>query len=209
VLVKGGCDSARLLRGVLEGLPKEERPFLSHVAMIENPFGGRLLALSDGGLNVDPDCEKKIRILENGARLLRALGHARPRVLLAAGMEDKGQAAPAVADAREILRRHRAGEWPHLLIDGPYGLDVAFSAEAALAKGIKSPLSGRADLVLCPDLESCNFAVKMAALYGQGRWAGVVVGGACAVVIGSRADDAPSRLASLALASIAAGVDRG
>ncbi len=205
VLVKGGCDSARLLRGVLAALPDGNRPFLSHAALIENPFSTRLLALSDGGLNVAPDCARKVLIMENSLRLLRALGITRPGVLLAAGMEDKGQDAPAVADARTILARWRAGEWPAAQIDGPYGLDVALSVDAARAKGISSPLSGRADLVLCPDLESCNFAVKMAHMYGGRPWAGVILGGRYPVVLGSRADEAASRLASLALAKFAAG----
>lgn len=206
VLVKGAGDSAALLRAMLEALPREPRPFLSHAALIENPFSGKLVAITDGGLNPEPDCEAKVRIMLNAAALLRALGQPRPRVLLAAGMEDKGQGASAVADAREIVRRHRAGEWPGLRIDGPFGIDAGLSAEAAAAKGLSSDISGRADVIVAPSLEACNFAVKLAHMYGGRPWAGLLLGGPFPVVLGSRADDAESRLCSLALARLAAAI---
>jgi butyrate kinase len=209
VLVKGNCNTAQLLKSVLDLLPKENRPFLSHIAVIESPAAGRLLAVSDGGLNVDPDRDKKIRIMENAIAAFRALGIKRPHVLLAAGMEDKGQDIPAIVDAREIVKRHRAGEWSDAVIDGPFGFDVALSAEAAAAKGIHSAVAGRADIVVTPNLESCNFAIKGAVFYSGRPWAGLVVGGPFPVIVGSRSDDAMSRVASIALARIiAAGMAR-
>lgn len=204
VLVKGACDSAALLRGVLEALPRAPRPFLSHAALIENPFSGKLVAVTDGGLNPEPDLEAKVRIMLNAAGLLARLGQPRPRVLLAAGMEDKGQSASAVADAREMLARHRAGEWPELRIAGPAGIDAGLCAAAAAAKGLRGEVFGRADVIVAPSLEACNFAVKLAHLYGGRPWAGLLLGGPFPVVLGSRADDAPSRLASFALARLAA-----
>lgn len=204
VLVKGNCNTAALLKAVLDCLPKEHRPFLSHIAVIESPAAGRLLAVSDGGLNVDPDCDKKISIMENAIAAVRALGVKHPYVMLAAGMEDKGQDLPAIADAREIVKRHRAGEWPQAVIDGPFGFDVAINAEAAAIKGIKSPVSGRADIMVTPNLESCNFAIKAAVFYSGRAWAGLVVGGPFPVIVGSRGDDAMSRVASIALAQLVA-----
>lgn len=207
VLVKGNCNTAALLKAVLDCLPKENRPFLSHIAVIENPAAGRLLAITDGGLNIDPDYEKKIGIMENAIAAFGALGLKRPYVMLAAGMEDKGQDIPAIADAREIVKRHHAGEWPHSVIDGPFGFDVAINAEAAAIKGIKSPVAGRADIMITPNMESCNFAIKAAVFYSGRPWAGLVVGGPFPVIVGSRGDDAKSRVASIALAQlIAAGM---
>ncbi len=204
VLVKGNCNTAALLKAVLECLPKENRPFLSHIAVIESPAAGRLMAISDGGLNVDPDLAKKIGIMENAFAAFIALGVKKPHVMLAAGMEDKGQDLAAIADAREIVKRHRGGEWPQAVIDGPFGFDVAVSAEAAAIKGIKSGVAGRADIVVTPNLESCNFAIKAAIFFGGRPWAGLVVGGPFPVIVGSRSDDALSRVASIALAQLVA-----
>lgn len=203
-LVKGKCNTAALLKGVLDCLPHDHRPFLSHVAVVENPRGERLVGISDGGLNLDPDLPKKIGMLENAVAMFQALGVRQPNVLLAAGMEDKGQDIPAIADAREIVRRHREGEWPQCVIDGPFGIDIGLLPEAAALKGITTPVSGRADIIITPNLESCNFSVKMAIAYTGRPWAGLVVGGPFPVVLGSRADDAQSRVASIALAQLVA-----
>lgn len=203
-VVKGNCNTAVLLKAVLSCLPDTGKPFLSHVAVIENPFGGRLVGITDGGLNLDPDREKKIGLLRNAIAMFRALGVRKPHVLLSAGMEDKGQDIPAIADAREIVKRHRAGEWPEAVIDGPFGMDIALSGEAAAIKCIHSPVAGRADVVVTPNLESCNFAVKLAHYYSGRPWGGLVVGGPFPVVLGSRSDDAKSRLCSVALAQLVA-----
>jgi hypothetical protein len=126
------------------------------------------------------------RDLENAIRTARALGVRRPRVALAAGMEDKGQDYPAIADAREIVRRHRAGEWPEAVIDGPFGVDVAIYSEATALKGISTPVSGVADVIITPNLESCNIGVKLMVAASGRPSAGVVVGGGVPMVLGSR-----------------------
>jgi butyrate kinase len=209
VLVKGKCDTSALFKAVLQSLPDDHRPFLSHVAFIENALSGKLVGVSDGGLNVELDLEKKIAIMENAIRTLQAIGVAKPLVLLAAGMEDKGQDIPAIADAREIVRRHHAGEWSDAVIDGPFGVDVGLCSEAAAMKGIKTPVAGLADIIITPNLESCNFGVKMMTLATGHPWAGVVAGGSVPMVVGSRSDDADARLCSIAMAQlIAAGLAR-
>ena len=202
VLVKGACDTVDLLRAVLGSLPHEQRPFLSHVAVIEDAISGRLMGITDGGLNLDPDLATKQGMLTNAIAMFRALGVRRPHVMFAAGMEDKGQSVPAITDAREIVKLHRAGAWPDAVVDGPYGMDIALSATNAMRKGIKSPVAGRADIVITPDLESCNISVKLAVIYTGRPWGGLVVGGPYPVVLGSRADDVHNRVCSIALARL-------
>ena len=205
VLVKGNCNTAALLKAVLGCLPEgETRPFLSHVAVLENPLTGRLLGITDGGLNMHPDREKKIAMMTNAIKMFQALGVNHPHVVLAAGMEDKGQDFPEIVDAREIVKQHHAGAWPEAVIDGPFGLDVAISGEAAALKGIKSPVAGRADIIVTPNLESCNFAIKIATSFAGQAWGGVVVGGPFPVVVGSRSDEAYTRVCSIALAQLVA-----
>jgi phosphate butyryltransferase len=205
VLVKGKVDTASLLRAMLGALPKEQRPFLSHVTFIPHPSADKPLAITDGALNVAPDLRQKAAILDNAIHLLHAIGVDKPRVLLAAGMEDKGQPLPAIADARELRRLHEDGMWPEAIIGGPYGLDVGLAPEAATAKGMGSELGGLADLLLMPNIEAANFTAKMAGILMGPPWAGLVVGGPVPIVVGSRSDPPRSRVASLALARLAAG----
>ena len=204
VLVKGKCDTAKLFKAVLKALPDEGRPFLSHVAFVENPLSGKLVAITDGGINAEVDLDKKIAIMENALKAVQALGVKRPKVALAAGMEDKGQDFPAIADAREIVRRHKAGEWSEAVVDGPFGIDVAVMSEATAMKGIKTPVSGIADIVVTPNLESCNIGVKLMIATTGRPWAGLVVGGAVPMVVGSRSDDAQARLCSIAMSQLVA-----
>jgi phosphate butyryltransferase len=205
VLVKGRVDSGALLKGVLGLLPKDQRPFLSHVILLPHPSARKLLALTDGGLNIAPDLQQKAAILDNALNLLAALGEPAPRVLLAAAMEDKGQPIPSIADARELRRLHETGLWPQAVIDGPYGLDIGLAPDAVAAKGIGGRLGGLADLVLMPNIEACNFAAKMAGIIQGPPWAAVVVGGPLPVIVGSRSDPPESRVASLAVARLIAG----
>ncbi len=200
VLVKGQCDSAALLRGVLGTLPHGEKRFLSHCAVFEDAISGRLIGITDGGLNVAPDLQGKQGMLTNAIAMFRALGVRRPHAMLAAGMEDKGQDLPAISDAREIVRLHREeGRWPDAVVDGPFGMEVALSSQAAMRKGIRSPVAGRADIIVTPNLESCNFSVKLAVVYTGQPWGGMVLGGPFPVILGSRADDVRNRVCSIAL----------
>ncbi|MCB1221330.1 MAG: butyrate kinase [Planctomycetales bacterium] len=210
VLVKGKCDTAALLRGVLGTLPHEEKPFLSHCAVFEDEISGRLIGLTDGGLNVAPDIHGKMGMLKNALAMFHALGHRRPHVMLAAGMEDKGQNIPAIRDGAEIVRLHREeGLWPDAVVDGPFGMDVALSAPAAMRKGIHSPVAGRADIIVTPNLEACNISVKLAVIYTGKPWGGLVMGGPFPVIVGSRADEVSNRVCSIALARlVAAGLQR-
>ncbi|MEZ5339267.1 MAG: butyrate kinase [bacterium] len=210
VLVKGKCDTARLLRGVLGTLPHEEKPFLSHCAVFEDEISGRLIGITDGGLNVAPDINGKMGMLGNAIRMFHALGHRRPHAMLAAGMEDKGQDLPAIRDAVEMVRMHREeGRWADAVVDGPFGMDVALSAQAAMRKGIRSPVAGRADIIVTPNLEACNFSVKLAVIYTGQPWGGLVLGGPFPVIVGSRADEVANRVCSIALARlVSAGLDR-
>jgi len=212
-VVKGAVKTDQLLHAVLrteEDEIKRQGYFLSHIAFLENPragkpsTAGKLLAVTDGGMNVAPDMDGKMRIMENAIRVMQRLGVKGPKVLLAAGIEDTGQDISAIADAREIVKRHRNGEWEDAIIDGPYGVDIGLDAEAAKVKGIDTPIAGDADIVVCPNLESCNIAVKMVLYYTKRFMLGVVVGGAVPVVLVSRAAPPEANLYSVALAKLLA-----
>ncbi len=207
-VMKGNVKSDQLLRAVLHTEEEEIKGhgyFLSHTAVIENPRAGKLLQVTDGGLNVLPDLEGKIRIMQNAIAVAHSIGIEKPRVILAAGMEDTGQDIPAIVDAREIVRRHREGEWPDAIIDGPFGVDLGLDPEAAKVKKIDTPIAGDADIVLVPNLESCNIAVKMVLYYTNAFMLGLVVGGVAPVLLVSRAAPPEANFLSAALAKMVGG----
>lgn len=205
-VVKGNVKSSEILHSALTVCePKEEGRFLSHIAIIENPkslSGHKLLLVTDGGLNVLPSLSEKKRIMENAIWLAHRLGIEKPKVILAAGMEDTGQEIPAIADAREIVKEHRQGRWSDAIIDGPFGVDVGLDAESARIKGIDTPIAGDVDIILCPNLESCNIAVKMVLYYTGSFMLGIVVGGVAPILLVSRSAPVQANLLSIALAKV-------
>ncbi len=206
-VMKGTVKTNEILHSALNlaEKPLEQGYFLSHIAIIENPrarSGPKLLLVTDGGLNLLPNVEEKKRIMENAIKVAHSLGVAKPKVILAAGMEDTGQDIPAIADAREIVREHRQGKWQDAIIDGPFGVDVGLDAESARIKKIDTPIAGDVDIIVTPNLESCNIAVKMVLYYTRTFMLGIVVGAPAPILLVSRSAPPMANLLSVALATI-------
>ncbi len=205
--LKGNVKSSEILHSAIHVTQEAGRGdcFLSHIAIIENGkalSGSKLLMVTDGGLNVLPDLDAKKKILENAIWLAHRIGIERPKVILAAGMEDTGQDIPAIAYSREIVQEHQAGRWQDAIIDGPFGVDVGLDADSAKAKGIKTPIAGDVDIIVCPNIESCNIAVKMVLYYTGTFMLGIVVGGIAPILLVSRSAPAEANLLSTALAKV-------
>ena len=113
-------------------------------------------------------------------------------------------AIPATVDAQALVQAAREGAWPGAIVEGPFGFDNAFSAEAARIKGIVSPVSGDPDILLVPDLESGNILAKLLEYLAGAMGSGVVLGARVPIALTSRADGATARLASAALAVLVA-----
>jgi len=136
---------------------------------------------------------------------LQRLGIAQPKVGIVAAVETVNPAIPATVDARALVQMAREGAWPGAIVEGPFGFDNAFSAEAARIKGMPSQVAGDADLLLMPDLNAGNMLYKAFNLVGGGECAGQVLGARVPIVLTSRADSAAARLASVALSVLALG----
>jgi phosphate butyryltransferase len=210
VLVKGSIDSAAYLRAIVArdaGLRASE--VLSNVTLAEMPSVSRLIGATDNGIVVQPTLAQKHAILINALPLFAGLGVTPLRVAVIAASEKVHPAQPATTDAAAL--RDGAQIDGQLLIDGPFGYDVALSPEAALRKGLAgSPVAGQADLILFPSIEAGNATVKAWKLHGQARTASIVMGARVPVLLNSRADGAESRrlgllLAAAVLAGTAAG----
>lgn len=201
VLVKGQVDSAAYLRAVVArdtGLRASE--VLSNLTLAEMPSVPRLIGATDNGIVPLPTLAQKRAIVLNAVPLFRGLGVVPLRVAAIAASEKVSPGQPATVDAAALAVD---GTLPgEVLVDGPFGYDVALSAGAAAKKGLAgSPVAGQADLILFPSIEAGNATVKAWKLHGQARTASIVLGARVPVLLNSRADGSEQRRLGLLLAA--------
>lgn len=201
VLVKGQVDSAAYLRAVVArdtGLRASE--VLSNLTLAEMPSVPRLIGATDNGIVPLPTLAQKRAIILNAVPLFRGLGVVPLRVAAIAASEKVSPGQPATVDAAALAVD---GTLPgEVLVDGPFGYDVALSAGAAAKKGLAgSPVAGQADLILFPSIEAGNATVKAWKLHGQARTASIVLGARVPVLLNSRADGSEQRRLGLLLAA--------
>ncbi|WP_370590619.1 bifunctional enoyl-CoA hydratase/phosphate acetyltransferase [Xylophilus sp. ASV27] len=204
-LMKGSLHTDELMSAVVDkacGLRGDTR--ISHLFLFDLPRYPKLLGLADCVVNIAPPLAVKRDILGNAIGLLRALGVTHPKVGIVAAVETVNPAIPATVDAQALVEMARQGAWPGATVEGPFGFDNVISAEAAQIKKMASSVSGDADLLLVPDLNAGNMLYKSFTYIGGGECAGLVLGARVPIVLTSRADSLPSRIASVALAVLAA-----
>ena len=204
-MMKGSLHTDELLSAVVRkagGLRTHTR--ISHAFLFDLPRYHKLLALADCVVNIAPNLATKRDILGNAVGLLQRLGIAAPKVGIVAAVETVNPAIPATVDAQALVQMASNGAWPGAIVEGPLGFDIAFSAEAARTKKIESQVAGDADLLLIPDLNTGNMLYKGFNHVGGGDCAGLVLGARVPIVLTSRADSLGARLASVALAILAA-----
>ena len=201
-LMKGKCNTATLLRGVLDkdhGLRRGK--FLSHLGVFELPAYPKLLLMSDAALNIAPDLETKIVIAENAINAAHLMNIQTPKVAFIAAVEKVNpDAMPCTTDAAIISKMGQRGQIKGAIIDGPLALDNAVNAHACAVKGIKSKVGGDADILIMPNIETANCFYKTMAYLAQAKTAGVIVGAKAPVILTSRADSDETKFLSIALA---------
>jgi len=204
MLMKGSLHTDELMSAVVDrthGLRGEHR--ISHAFVFDLPRYHKLLALADCVVNIAPNIHTKHDIVGNAVALLRKIGIAQPKVAIVAAVETVNPAIPATVDAQALVEAAQAGAWPGAIVEGPFGFDNAFSAEAARIKKIDSRVAGDADLLIMPELNAGNMLYKSFVYVGGGDCAGLVLGTRVPVVLTSRADSLLARLASVALGVLA------
>jgi len=201
VLMKGLVNTSDFLRGVLDketGIRGEG--ILSHFAAFETPGQPRLIIQTDGGMNLYPTLEEKVKILNNAIEALHKLGVGRPKIAALSANEAVNPKMVSSTDADALMKMNASGEIPGCIIEGPIALDVALSAEAAKHKKIESRIAGETDLYLVPNIDAGNIMGKTLVCLARAKMAGVVLGAKAPIVLVSRSDNAESKLNSLALA---------
>ncbi|HOT97146.1 MAG TPA: bifunctional enoyl-CoA hydratase/phosphate acetyltransferase [bacterium] len=205
ILLKGSVKTAVLLKAVLDndsGLRSSH--LLSDLFIFEDPTlsDNQLMMITDGGVTLKPDLKQKIEIIENAVAVAHALGNENPRIAVLSAVETVNPALPATVDAAVLSKMNQRGQIKGCLIDGPLALDNAISPEAARIKGIMSPVAGRADILLCPDIESANMLAKSTTYFARLRLGHVIMGSTAPVLIPSRADSADSKALSIAIGKL-------
>ena len=142
--------------------------------------------------------------MQNAIDLAHALGVAEPRVAILSAMETVNSKVPSTVEAAALCKMADRGQIRGGILDGPLALDNAISVEAASIKGIHSPVAGRADILVSPDLESGNMLAKSLSFLAQADAAGIVLGARVPIILTSRADSVTTRLASCAVAALVA-----
>jgi phosphate butyryltransferase len=201
ILMKGMVNSSDFLRAILhpEGGMRRNR-ILSHLAIYEVPGYYRLIYMTDGGLNVSPNLEQKKAITQNAVEFLQAVGLEQPKVAFLTANEKVDSKMPSTVDA-QALKEMAHEAFPGAIVDGPAPLDVAVSLEAALHKGIDSPIAGKADLLMVPNIEAGNLLGKAIIYFAGGRMGGLVLGAKRPVILTSRNEPPMGKMASIALAA--------
>jgi len=204
-LMKGSLHTDALMGAVVAsdtGLRTDRR--VSHVFFMDVPAYPKPLLITDAAINIDPDLQAKHDIVQNAIDVAHALGIAMPKVALLAAVETVDPKMRATIDAASLCKMAERGQITGGLLDGPLALDNAVSLSAAKTKGIISSVAGQADILMVPDLESGNILAKQLEYLADAAGAGIVVGARVPIVLTSRADSAPVRVASCALALLVA-----
>ncbi len=205
ILMKGMVQSSDFLRAALNrewGLRTGR--LLSHVLIFEAKGYDRLFFMSDGAMNINPDLKAKIQIVENAVMLAHVLGIDPPRVALLAAVEVVNPDMDTAVEDAIIAKMADRGQIKGAIIDGPLALDNAVSEEAARIKGIKSPVAGKADVLIVDNIDVGNVFYKSLIYFARVRGAGLIMGARAPMVLTSRADPEEVKFLSLATAVIAA-----
>lgn len=203
ILMKGQVGTAVLLKGVLNkewGLRKNE--VVSHIALFEiEAYHHKILALTDVAMNIAPDLNTKVGIINNSVEFLTKLGVEKPKVAVLGAVELVNEMMPATMDAALLSKMADRGQIKNCIIDGPLAFDNAISAESAKHKGIVSNVAGDADLLLLPDIEAGNVLYKSFVFFANAKTAANIVGASAPIVLTSRSDSEESKLDSIVLAA--------
>ncbi|CAM4119232.1 phosphate acyltransferase [Mesobacillus thioparans] len=204
-IMKGFVNSTPFLKGVLDkDLHLKTGRLISHLSVFDIPGSEQLIYMTDGGINIAPDFQGKKQIILNGVEFLTRIGVDQPRVAILAANERVSEKMPVTVEADELAILVKKESSQPLLIEGPLPLDLAISRESLLHKGLDSELHGMADLLIVPTIEAGNFLGKAITYFARGTMAGIVLGARVPLILNSRSDSAEAKLASIALAVVAA-----
>jgi phosphate acetyltransferase len=209
LLMKGSLHTDELMRAVTSstsGLKTARR--ISHVFVMDVPNHSETLFITDAAINIAPDLDAKRDIIQNAIDLFTQIGLGTPRVAILSAVETVTSKIPSTIDAAALCKMAERGQITGGVLDGPLAFDNAIDPEAARIKGIQSPVAGRAQILVVPNLESGNMLAKNLTFLARADAAGIVLGARVPIILTSRADAVRARLASCAVGVLLADARR-
>jgi phosphate acetyltransferase len=205
MLMKGSLHTDQIMAAVIKreaGLRTQRR--VSHCFVMDVPAIDRVIVVTDAAINIFPTLEEKVDIVQNAIDLCHALGKAKPLVAILSAMETVNPKVASTVEAAALCKMADRGQITGGILDGPLALDNAIDLAAARIKKIDSPVAGKADVLVVPDLEAGNMLAKSLSFMANADAAGIVLGARVPVILTSRADSVMTRLASCAVAALVA-----
>ena len=204
-LMKGSLHTDELMAAVVRrdtGLRTARR--VSHCFVMDVPSYSETLIVSDAAVNIAPTMEDKVDIIQNAIDLGHALRFSEVRVAILSAMETVNPKVPSTVEAGALCKMADRGQITGGVLDGPLALDNAISLESVKIKKIDSPVAGRANVLIVPDLEAGNMLAKSLSFLAGADAAGIVLGARVPIILTSRADSVTTRLASCGIAALVA-----
>jgi phosphate acetyltransferase len=208
-LMKGSLHTDELMAAVVArdtGIRTERR--ISHCFVMDVPGHNDPLIITDAAVNITPDLADKVDIVQNAIDLGHAMQFDEVRVAILSAMETVNPKVLSTIEAAALCKMADRGQITGGALDGPLALDNAINQEAAAIKHIVSPVAGRANVLVVPDLEAGNMLAKSLSFLAGADAAGIVLGARVPIILTSRADSVTARLASCAVASLVAAARR-
>jgi phosphate butyryltransferase len=204
ILMKGMIGSSVLLRCVLNkewGLRTGN--LLSHFALFEVDTYHKVIAVTDVAMNIAPNLQDKIAIVNNSIGCLMKLGYTMPKVAVLGAVEMVNENMEATLHAALLSKMNQRDQIKNCIIDGPLAFDNAVSLESAQHKGIRSEVAGDTDLLLMPDIEVGNVLYKSLVFFAKAKVASIILGALVPIVLTSRSDSEQAKFDSILLAAAA------
>jgi phosphate acetyltransferase len=208
-LMKGSLHTDELMGAVVArdtGIRTDRR--ISHCFVMDVPGHVDPLIITDAAVNISPTLEDKVHIVQNAIDLAHAVGYPEVRVAILSAMETVNPKVLSTIEAAALCKMADRGQITGAILDGPLALDNAISPEAAAVKHIVSPVAGRANLLVVPNIEAGNMLAKSLSFLAGADCAGIVLGARVPIILTSRADTLTARQASCAIASMVAAARR-
>ena len=165
-LVSGAChstsDTLRPALQILKTAPGTELVSAFFVMVVPNCEYGEngIFVFSDSGLNEYPDADALSEIAISSANSFKQLVGAEPKVAMLSYSTYGSAHSPLtdkVVEATAILKEKA----PDLICDGELQLDAAIIPEIAASKAPGSPVQGKANTLIFPDLDAGNIGYKL------------------------------------------------
>jgi phosphate butyryltransferase len=204
ILMKGMVGTSTLLKCVLNkewGLRTGN--LLSHFALFEVETYHKVIAVTDVAMNIAPNLQDKIAIVNNSVKCLNKLGYNMPKVAVLGAVEMVNENMEATLHAALLSKMNQRDQIKNCIIDGPLAFDNAISLESAQHKGIRSEVAGDTDLLLMPDIEVGNVLYKSLVFFAKAKVASIILGAQVPIVLTSRSDSEQAKFDSILLAAAA------